>query len=57
VQLERLALSGPGGGDAAVFAYRILSSSELPPVPAPTVAVDADDAWGMPRREALPSTY
>jgi cellulose synthase (UDP-forming) len=60
VRLERLALDGPGGGDVAVFAYRIVSAVELPPLalpaPTPAPAVD-DDAWDMPRREAAPSTY
>jgi len=55
VRLERLALSGPGGGDIAVFAYRIVSSTELPPLP---VAVpQVDEPWELPRRESEPSTY
>jgi len=60
VRLERLLLAGPGGGDSAVYAYRIVASAELPalaPVPA---AIDPanDDGWNaVPPREALPSTY
>lgn len=59
VRLERLALDGPGGGDVAVFAYRIVSSVELPPLArvAPAAPAVNDDAWQMPRREAEPSTY
>ena len=55
VRLERLALNGPGGGDIAVFAYRVVSSTELPPLPAATP--QADDPWEVPRRQSLPSTY
>ena len=63
VRLERLPLSGPGGGDVAVFAYRIVSSTELPPwpatvtAPAPAATPDFDDDVHPQRRESLPSTY
>jgi cellulose synthase (UDP-forming) len=59
VRLERLALDGPGGGDVAVFAYRIASSVELPPLalPAPAAPAVNDGTWDTPRRESEPSTY
>lgn len=61
VRLARLALTGPGGGDIGVFAYRIASSVELPPMvlpqPRPATNLDIDDAPDIPRRESQPSTY
>ena len=57
-QLQRSSvLSGPAGGDIAVFAYRIASSTALPPLPAPGIDLDIGDARDLPPREALPSTY
>jgi hypothetical protein len=42
-----------------VFAYRIVTSVELPPLalPAPAAPAVDIDTWEMPRRESEPSTY
>ena len=60
VRLAPLALTGPGGSDVAVCAYRIVGSTELAPAaPAVPSALSETLERGdlVRRRDAEPSTY
>ncbi|CAM5785711.1 cellulose synthase (UDP-forming) OS=Rhizobacter sp. Root404 OX=1736528 GN=ASC76_12450 PE=4 SV=1 [Rhizobacter fulvus] len=57
VRLAPLALSGPGGSDVAVCAYRIVSSTELAPAGASSLSESLERGDFVRRRDAQPSTY